>query len=151
EPDPARAASSHHVPPGTSCRASAKSLRPKAGEVNAPAAEVLLVTVTPSCSWIALPAPADTRWMSARRYVSTAWTRLLFAGARGQGQLLRDVAHVRLDGGRCNPEPLRDAAVGQALGHQREHFALAAAQGVDRVRASTAFEHLVDQGSIDHE
>lgn len=89
--------------------------------------------------------------MSARRYVSTAWTRLLFAGARGQGQLLRDVAHVRLDGGRCNPEPLRDAAVGQALGHQREHFALAAAQGVDRVRASTAFEHLVDQGSIDHE
>jgi hypothetical protein len=59
------------------------------------------------------------------------------------------VAYVRLDGLRRDVEPLRDAAVGQALGHQAEHFAFPGGQLVERVGASAAVEQLGDEGRVD--
>jgi hypothetical protein len=39
-----------------------------------------------------------------------------------EAQLLEDVAHVRLDRGLADHEPLGDLAVAEAIGHQREHL-----------------------------
>jgi hypothetical protein len=73
----------------------------------------------------------------------------VFERALGKAQLLEDVAYVRLDGLRRDVEPLRDAAVGQALGHQAEHFAFPGGQLVERVGASAAVEQLGDEGRVD--
>src|SRR6059058_3636934 len=51
----------------------------------------------------------------------------------GEGELVQDVADVRLDGGGRDPESFRDRAVGEAFGHQREHLPFPLGQLAERV------------------
>ena len=55
-------------------------------------------------------------------------------------EFLEDVADVGLDGVGADPESFADAAVGEAFGHEREHFAFAVGEFVERVGVASAVE-----------
>ena len=59
---------------------------------------------------------------------------------RGKAQLADDVTDVSLDRVRCDKQPLGNATVGEALGHQREDFALAPRELIEWVVGPAAIE-----------
>src|SRR3954452_10234774 len=64
-------------------------------------------------------------------------------------ELHEDVFHVGLDRLRAQEEALADALVGTALGHQREHLALALGQLVESTRRSSASDQARDDRRVD--
>ena len=88
----------------------------------------------------ALPAP---------RKASTAWTRRFSLGVGGEVELAEDAAHVRFDRLAGDEELLGDAAVGLALGDQREHLALAWCELGERVAGDGRAEKLFDERGLD--
>src|SRR6266545_886639 len=70
-------------------------------------------------------------------------------GGDGESELAHDVANVRLDRVRCDEEPVRDAAVGQALGHQGEDLSFPDGQPVERIALAGSADELRDEGRID--
>ena len=65
-------------------------------------------------------------------------------------ELAEDARDVLLDGVRRDDELLGDALVRAALGHQLEHLALARREGVERIVAAAAAEHVRDDGRVEH-
>ncbi len=70
----------------------------------------------------------------------TASTRRCASSPAGRFELHQHAADVPLDGPLGQHQPARDAAVGEALGHQREHLALAGAQHREPVGRAAAHQ-----------
>ena len=70
--------------------------------------------------------------------------------SRGQAELVEDAGHVALDGALADVDLAGDAAVGAALGHQRQHLALARGERVERPDLTGPAEHLRDDLRIEH-
>ena len=69
---------------------------------------------------------------------------------RRQPQLGEDAVNVLFDRSLGDPELTRNAGVRAALGHQREHLALAPRQDVERVFDTAGGDELLDEHGIDH-
>src|SRR6266516_3846168 len=65
-------------------------------------------------------------------------------------ELLEDVPDMSLDGLRTEEELVADPAVGMALGHQREHLALALAQVFEGAALPLAAHQASDDRRVDH-
>lgn len=74
----------------------------------------------------------------------------MLACAGGQVELREEVADVSLDGLGADEELGCQACVGQALGHESEHFSLAVAQPGEPVPLAAAADEPGDELGVDH-
>ena len=68
---------------------------------------------------------------------------------RCEGRVFGGCGGCGSDGVGADPESFADAAVGEAFGHEREHFAFAVGEFVERVGVASAVEQRIDQLAVD--